>query len=121
MIHRIKVLGGSVNPNQLWEVNGSSVVERTNSKLFAQDVTKNCISGFERLDIADEATGLKVLGAAGWATAGAVLAGPLGAVVGGILGGMGKSVTFIAKFSDGRTMMGQVPGKVWVHMLSKRV
>jgi hypothetical protein len=76
----------------------------------------------EALDfaIADESTAVTVIGAASWAAAGAIIAGPVGAAVGGLLGGRGENVTFAAKFADGNTMLGQVPKKLWLKMYADR-
>jgi hypothetical protein len=51
-------------------------------------------------------TARKVGRTVGWGVAGALVAGPLGAVAAGIIGGKKSDVTFIVRFDDGRKFMG---------------
>ncbi len=69
---------------------------------------------------ADERSGVKVMGAAGWAAAGALVAGPLGAVVGGILGGRGSKVVFVASFKDGKKVMAETSKATWLKAVAAR-
>ena len=59
----------------------------------------------------------RATGTAGWAVAGAVLAGPAGAVVGLMLGGQDKDVTFELVFNDGRRLIGTTTEKAFDKML----
>ena len=61
----------------------------------------------------DEENKKKVLGTLGWGTAGLVALGPLGAIGGMLIGGKSKKVIFVAKFSDGKKIMGQTDGKLF--------
>jgi hypothetical protein len=118
----IKVIGGSCDRKLRWSFSGNGIRAVDKMKWSLPVVHKYHIKhGLIELALADESSGVKVLGAAGWGAAGALIAGPLGAVVGGILGGRGENVTFVAKFRDEKTMVGQVPKKVWVKMLAERV
>jgi hypothetical protein len=72
------------------------------------------------LELADERSTTKVFGAAGWGTVGAVLAGPLGLAAGAILGGRGQKVVFVAKFDDGKRLMGECDKATWTKMLAER-
>jgi len=72
----------------------------------------------EKLDLATEESIVSVGGAAGWGIAGSVLLGPVGLLAGLILGGMGKDVTFICKFKDGRKFLGTASSNLF-HELQK--
>jgi hypothetical protein len=85
-----------------------------------EPVKRYLVRDAQEFNVADQAVGMRVFGAAGWGAAGAILAGPVGALVGGLLGGRAEKVTFMAKFADGDTMMGQVPKKTWLKMAADR-
>lgn len=71
------------------------------------------------LHLADERAGIKIFGAVGWGALGAVLAGPVGAAVGGLLGGRGERVTFIAVFNNGRKLMAECEKKTWLALMAQ--
>lgn len=72
------------------------------------------------LEEADERSVVKVGGAAGWGTAGLLVAGPLGLLAGALLGGKGQRVAFVAEFSDGKRLMAECDKKVWIKMKADR-
>lgn len=119
----IKLLGGNVDKNLIWIYEdgcirgfGPAASGWGSEAKFRYEVRRA-----KELAVADQSVGVKVLGAAGWGAAGALVAGPVGAIVGGLLGGRGESVTFVTKFNDDKTMMGQVPKKIWIQMLSHQM
>jgi hypothetical protein len=46
-----------------------------------------------------------LVGTVGWAAAGVLLAGPVGALLGGLFGHRGEQVCFVAYFRDGRSFL----------------
>lgn len=55
----------------------------------------------------------KLAGTAGWAFAGAIALGPLGAIGGMLLGGNKQRVTFAAELKDGRRFLAETDGKTF--------
>lgn len=118
---KIKVLGGTVNRRLNWVYSFGSINGHDPST-FSQKIVESCRpKDLKELTVADQASGVKVMGAVGWGTVGTLIAGPLGAVVGGVIGGRGETITFVAEFPNGKTMMGQVPKKEWLKMLAARM
>ena len=54
---------------------------------------------------------MRLGGAAGWGTVGALAAGPFGLAAGLILGGRGKKIVFAVKFKDGKKALIEVDQK----------
>lgn len=72
------------------------------------------------LDVATEESVKRVGGTVGWATAGAILAGPVGLLAGALIGGHGKDVTFVAEFRDGRKLMATVDSTTYREILAAK-
>ena len=72
------------------------------------------------LNEADEQSSVSIFGAAGWGLVGAAIAGPLGALAGGILGGRRNDVVFVAEFTDGKKLLGKISKKAWIKMMAAR-
>jgi len=68
------------------------------------------------VEVASEEDTRTVGRTAGWGIAGALVAGPLGAVAGGILGGKKNTVTFICKLKDGRRFVGVMKKKQYQNL-----
>lgn len=75
-------------------------------------------SELEYLALASEENVKKLGGTIGWGAAGAAVLGPMGLLAGLLLGGKMKEVTFVAKFKDGRKLVGTTDPKTWVDIQS---
>ena len=78
------------------------------------------MSDVDELDEVSEENKVKVLGAAGWGTVGALALGPVGLLAGLVLGGRGKKVVFAVKFNDGKSALVEVNQKVWKKIAVER-
>jgi hypothetical protein len=58
----------------------------------------------------------KTGGTVGWGIAGALVAGPLGAVAAGYLGGKKDEVTFICRLSDGKEFVGVMKKSIFIKL-----
>lgn len=67
----------------------------------------------ETADIASEENVKRIGGTVGWGVVGATLLGPVGLLAGLLLGGKGKEVTFVARFKDGRKLLGTTDPKTF--------
>lgn len=67
----------------------------------------------ETVEIATEENVKKLGGTVGWGIAGAVLLGPVGLLAGLLVGGRKKEVTFVARFKDGRKLLGTTDSKTF--------
>lgn len=68
----------------------------------------------------DEESVRKLSGMAGWALVGAAVAGPIGAIIGGIFGGRRKEILFAAELRDGRKFLAVTDGKTWQKIQAAR-
>lgn len=74
------------------------------------------VSDLEELEEASEESVKRVGGTVGWGAVGGALLGPVGLLAGLLAGGRGKDVTFVARFKDGRKVLGTVNHKAFVKM-----
>lgn len=65
------------------------------------------------LEVASEETVKRLGGTLLTGAAGALILGPLGLLAGLLAGGNGKRVTFIARFKDGRKLLGSTDAKAY--------
>ena len=70
----------------------------------------------DTVDIATEESIKKIGGTVGWGAAGAIILGPVGLLAGLLLGGKKKEIIFVAKFKDGRKLMGQTDNKTFTKL-----
>lgn len=68
------------------------------------------------LEPVDQQTRTSIGGAAGWGAAGAVVAGPAGAVAGALLGGRKDELLFRAEMSDGKHLVACCSKGDWLEM-----
>jgi len=71
------------------------------------------VTTIETVEIATEENVKKLGGTVGWGIAGAVLLGPVGLLAGLLVGGRKKEVTFVARFKDGRKLLGTTDSKTF--------
>ncbi|MFC1567473.1 hypothetical protein ACFL3R_01380 [Thermodesulfobacteriota bacterium] len=74
--------------------------------------------GVANVEIASEETVKSYAGKAGWAVAGAVVLGPVGALAGLVFGGRKNETTFIIQLKDGRKLLGTVNSKEFPKVLA---
>lgn len=79
-------------------------------------VNKIPFTDLESVELASEESVKKVGGTVGWGAAGAVILGPVGLLAGLLLGGRKKKVTFVAKFKDGRKLLGTTDSKTFTKL-----
>jgi len=70
-------------------------------------------SALQSVELVTEGNAVRPRGAVGWGVAGALVAGPLGAAAGAIIGGYGTEKTFVAEFNDGRKFFGSTDVKTY--------
>ena len=70
----------------------------------------------ESIEKATEESVKRLGGSVGWGAAGAVLLGPVGLLAGLLAGGRGMDVTFVARFKDGRKLLGTTDSKTFVKL-----
>ena len=78
------------------------------------------INQVKTLEQVTEHNQVKVLGAAGWGTAGALALGPIGLLAGLVLGGRGQTVVFAVEFTDGKRALIQTDQKGWKKVIAAR-
>lgn len=70
-------------------------------------------SALAEVELASEESVKRLGGTVGWGAVGGVLLGPVGLLAGLLAGGRGTSVTFIAKFKDGRKLLASTDSKTF--------
>lgn len=73
-------------------------------------------SQLEEIAPASEENVKRLGGTVGWGIVGATLLGPVGLLAGLVAGGRGKDVTFVAKFKDGRKLLGTTDSKTFTKL-----
>lgn len=71
------------------------------------------MSAVASVEIASEESVKRVGGALGWGLAGAAIFGPAGLIVGGLLGGKGKDITFAGTLKDGKRFLAMAKSDVF--------
>ena len=88
-------------------------------KWLRKEITYS-MNNVKTLEQVTEHNKVKVLGAAGWGTAGALALGPIGLLAGLVLGGRGKTVVFAVEFTDGKRALIQTDQKGWKKVIAAR-
>lgn len=117
---KIKVLAGDFNKHGANSYSFGSFVLVPKESTWGKSKSYTAKRGLKSISEASEETGVRVFGAVGWGTVGVILAGPVGAIIGGIIGGRGKKITFIAEFTDGKKLMGEMDSKAWTKVMAER-
>jgi len=123
-VSKVKVLAGSFEPTEgLWYKKAFLLYARgTHASRVGISTpnTKIPASSLRTLEIATEDNVKRVAGTAGWATAGALVLGPVGLIGGLLLGGRGKDITFVAEFYDGRKLLATVDSGTYKEILAAK-
>ena len=109
----IKVLAGDFLEGS-GTFNFGSLVLKTSKHPFAGEAIS--ISQLSEVEIATEESVKKIGGTVGWGIAGGLILGPVGLLAGLLMGGRGKEVTFVAKFSDGQRLMATTDYKTFTKL-----
>ena len=111
---KIKIHGGDFRTNGSFSL--GTFILSPNGKFMSERIS---VKELETLEIATEENVKKLGGAIGWGIAGGVLFGPVGLLAGALLGGRKKETTFVAKFKDGRKILGTTDHKTFVNIKGK--
>jgi hypothetical protein len=76
------------------------------------------IADLDELEVASEESVKRLSGTLGWGVAGVLILGPVGLLAGLLEGGKRMEVTFVAKFKDGRRMLGAADSQIYKTMLA---
>jgi hypothetical protein len=76
------------------------------------------MTSLQSVEVANEETARDMVGTLGWGAAGALLLGPVGLLAGLFLGGRTKEVTFVARFRDGRKLLGTTDSGSYTKLLA---
>lgn len=110
---KIKVLAGDFLKGD-GQVSFNALGLRTEKHSFLGESIP--FSQLEEVEVASEESVKKIGGTIGWGAAGAVLLGPVGLLAGLLAGGRKKEVTFVAKFKDGRKLMGTADNATYLKL-----
>lgn len=120
---KVKIIGGDIHKGT-WHF--SSVLG--SASIYCPSTPDHPMKG-ERIDMKTEVDRIeqlneesvkKLAGMAGWGIAGAVVAGPLGAIGGMLLGGNRKDVAFACYLTDGRKFMATTDSGTWNKIIAAR-
>ena len=105
-VESIKFLAGDLGKGSGYLLSSGRVRIPGGQKDFA-------MSSVASVEVASEESVKRVGGAVGWGLAGAAMFGPAGFIVGGMLGGQGKDVTFVGTLTDGKRFMATAKSAVY--------
>ncbi len=100
---KVKVHSATFQYTEITATGGCLFIKTSPWQITGEAITA---SKFKTLEVASEESVKKVGGTLGWGVVGGLVAGPLGAIAGALLGGNGKDVTFVAELKDDRKFMG---------------
>ncbi len=104
----IKIIAGDLEGDRTPQIKSArllrnEIVYAVPGKLFGVKLLP--LNSLDAVEIQTEESVKDLFDTASWAAAGALLAGPLGAVIGGVFGGHKKEVCFAAYLKDGRRFL----------------
>lgn len=121
---KVKVLAGTFEPTEgIWYKKTFLLYApgtRASRTGISTPNTKIPASQLRTLEIATDENVKRVAGMAGWATAGALILGPVVLIGGLLLGGRGRDVTFVAEFYDGRKLLATVDSGTYKEILAAK-
>jgi len=110
---KIVVHGGSFDPSYVGAFKYNRFLLKPLDQMGPVTLT---LQDLEMIETASEEAVKKLGGTFVWGVAGAVLAGPLGALTGLLVGGRKTEVTFLAGFADGRKLVATIDRHAYVQM-----
>lgn len=110
---KIVVHGGSFDPAYVGTFKYNRLLLKPLNEAAAVAYTLQDLASVE---IASEEAVKKLGGTFVWGLAGAVVAGPLGALTGLLVGGRKTEVTFLAGFADGRKLVATIDRRAYAEM-----
>lgn len=108
MFGTFSVIAGDFQSGNDHQFLGDELLMKRADKFLREKIP---VTNVEKLEVATEETVQKVGGTVGWGVAGALVAGPLGAIAGGYVGGRKNETTFVCSLKDGRKFMGTMKSK----------
>lgn len=113
---KLKILAGDIEPS--W---GSPVSYLFGAITYTPKGAWSAVSikvpsDIERIEKHDEHSVRALSDMAGWATLGALVAGPIGAIIGGVFGGQRNEVLFAVYLKDGRKFLASTDPKTFAKM-----
>jgi hypothetical protein len=106
----IKLHAGDFGKGEGQFLYGNFSLPRNGSSLSRETIRGHLL---ETAEMASEENVKRIGGTVGWGVVGATLLGPVGLLAGLLLGGKGKEVTFVARFKDGRKLLGTTDPKTF--------
>jgi len=108
-----KVVAGDFLPGKDHQFTGGKLIMKSKGKFFREKIAAEEVL---KIEVATEETVQKAGGTVGWGIAGALIAGPLGALAGGYIGGRKNEATFVCELRDGRKFIGVMNSRLFTEL-----
>lgn len=112
----IKVLTGDIEAGR-WDVTFEAMKRHTAGSSIWKGETYD-FRDFSKIETVTEEKRKTLVGTAGWAAAGAIALGPIGAIGGMLLGGNKTEVCFVAELANGKRFMATTDMKTYQKLLA---